>query len=61
VFVVAADSTTVAAASTAIDQLKAAEAKILGVVLNRADLEHSAYYYWPYQQSQYSQYYAAQS
>jgi capsular exopolysaccharide synthesis family protein len=60
-FVVAADSTTVAAATAAIDQLKAAEAKILGVVLNRADLEHSAYYYWPYHQSQYSQYYAAQS
>jgi succinoglycan biosynthesis transport protein ExoP len=60
-FVVAADSTTVASASAAIDQLKAAEAKILGVVLNRADLEHSAYYYWPYHQSQYSQYYATQS
>jgi capsular exopolysaccharide synthesis family protein len=59
-FVVAADSTTVAAAAAAIDQLKAAEAKILGVVLNRADLEHSAYYYWPYHQSQYSQYYATQ-
>jgi succinoglycan biosynthesis transport protein ExoP len=60
-FVVAADSTTVASASAALDQLRAAEAKILGVVLNRADLEHSAYYYWPYHQSQYSQYYAAQS
>jgi capsular exopolysaccharide synthesis family protein len=60
-FVVAADSTTVASAGAAIDQLKAAEAKILGVVLNRADLEHSPYYYWPYHQSQYSQYYATQS
>jgi polysaccharide biosynthesis transport protein len=57
-FVVAADSTTAAAATAAIDQLKAVEAKILGVVLNRADLEHSGYYYWPYHQANYSQYYA---
>jgi capsular exopolysaccharide synthesis family protein len=57
--VVAADSTTIAAAAAAIDQLKAAEAKIVGAVLNRADLEHSAYYYWPYHQAQYAKYYAA--
>jgi polysaccharide biosynthesis transport protein len=57
-FVVAAGSTTVAAASAAIDQLKAADAKIAGVILNRVDLEKSAYYYWPYHQTQYSAYYA---
>jgi len=56
-FVVAADSTTVGAASAAIDQLKAAGARIAGVALNRADLENSAYYYWPYHHSQYSAYY----
>ena len=56
-FVVTADSTSVGAAASAIDQLKAAGAKIVGVVLNRADLEHSAYYYWPYDQARYAAYY----
>jgi polysaccharide biosynthesis transport protein len=60
-FVVAADSTPVGAAMPAIDQLKAAGATIAGVVLNRADIERSGYYYWPYHQKQYSGYYAASS
>jgi len=60
-FVVAADSTSVGAAASAINQLKAADAKIVGVVLNRADLEHSAYYYWPYHQAQYGAYYTART
>ncbi len=60
-FVVAADLTTAAAASAAVDQLKAADAKIAGAILNRADLEKSAYYYWPYHQTQYSAYYASRA
>jgi succinoglycan biosynthesis transport protein ExoP len=58
-FVVAADRTTAAAASAAIDQLKATGARISGVILNRADLEKSAYYYYPYHQTQYAAYYAS--
>jgi Mrp family chromosome partitioning ATPase len=58
-FVVAADSTTVGAANAAIEQLRAAGAQIAGVVLNRADLDKSAYYYWPYHQNQYSAYYVS--
>jgi succinoglycan biosynthesis transport protein ExoP len=50
--VVAAGSTKLAAASAAIDQLTAAGATIGGVILNRADLERSAYYYGPYHQTQ---------
>jgi Mrp family chromosome partitioning ATPase len=58
---VAADSTSVGAAASAIDQLRAVDAKIVGVVLNRADLERSAYYYWPYHQAQYGAYYTART
>lgn len=60
-FVVTADSTSVGAAGSAIDQLKAADAKIVGVVLNRADLEKSAYYYYPYHQTQYAAYYVSRA
>jgi capsular exopolysaccharide synthesis family protein len=55
--VVAASSTTVAAGSTAIDQLKASGARIAGAVLNRADMERSAYYYSPYYHSTNAVYY----
>ncbi len=56
IFVVAAGSTPAGAALAALRQLDSAGAKVLGVVLNRVDLERSAYYYGPYAQTTYAAY-----
>ena len=41
-----------------IEQLEAAGVPIMGAILNRVDLEHSAYYYAPYYSGEYSDYYS---
>ena len=57
-FVTAADVTNRPAAVRAMEQLAAAKAKLLGAVLNRADLERNAYFYSPYYRSEYRDYYS---
>jgi capsular exopolysaccharide synthesis family protein len=58
ILVVSADSTPMAAARATIEQLQAARIPIVGAILNRVDLEHSGYYYAPYYQGDYADYYA---
>jgi succinoglycan biosynthesis transport protein ExoP len=57
VFVVGAEMTSHHAARRAIEQLEQANAKFVGAVLNRVDLEHNAYYYSQYYRREYAQYY----
>ena len=47
-FVTAADVTNRPAAVRAMEQLAAAKAKLIGAVLNRADVARNAYFYAPY-------------
>jgi capsular exopolysaccharide synthesis family protein len=60
-FVIGAEMTSRHAARRALDQLESAQAKFVGAVLNRVDLEHNAYYYSQYYRREYSNYYANQS
>ena len=46
-FVVGADMTSRHAAQRAVEQLDRSHARFVGVVLNRVDLKHNAYYYAP--------------
>jgi succinoglycan biosynthesis transport protein ExoP len=57
-FVVGADMPARAAAQAALEQLRAARARLVGAVLNRVDLEHQAYYYAPYYRREYTRYYS---
>src|SRR5262245_30962130 len=57
VFVVGAEMTSHHAARRALDQLEQANAKFVGAVLNRVDLEKNAYYYSQYYRREYTQYY----
>lgn len=59
VLVAAADVTPLQAARAVIEQLAGAHARILGVVLNRVDLDKHAYYYARYHQQDYKAYYSA--
>jgi capsular exopolysaccharide synthesis family protein len=54
VFVVGAEMIPRRNAQYAIDQLTQAHAKIIGVVLNRAEVERHAYYYAPYERKEYA-------
>ena len=45
------------AAKTAVDQLQQVQARFVGAVLNRVDLERNAYYYSQYYRREYSDYY----
>ena len=56
-FVTAADVTNRPAAVRAIEQLAAAQANLIGAVLNRADVERNAYFYAPYYRNEYQNYY----
>ena len=56
-FVVGAEMTSRHAAKRAVDQLEQAQARFVGAVLNRVDLEHNAYYYSQYYRREYSDYY----
>jgi capsular exopolysaccharide synthesis family protein len=57
-FVVGAEMTSRHVAQRALEQLEQARAKFIGVVLNRVDLTHNAYYYSEYYRREYSDYYA---
>jgi capsular exopolysaccharide synthesis family protein len=60
-FVVGAEMTSRHAARRAIDQLENVQAKLVGAVLNRVDLERNAYYYSQFYRREYTQYYAESS
>jgi succinoglycan biosynthesis transport protein ExoP len=56
-FVVGAEMTSRHAAQRAVEQLLNTQAKFVGAVLNRVDLQHNAYYYSQYYRRSYSEYY----
>jgi capsular exopolysaccharide synthesis family protein len=58
VFVIGSEMTTRPSAATAIDQLVAAKARIVGAVLNRVNVKRHAYYYAPYYRKEYSKYHS---
>jgi Mrp family chromosome partitioning ATPase len=55
--VVGADQTTRQTAKAAIEQLQSIGARIIGAVLNRADVQRNPYYYSAYYRKEYSRYY----
>jgi capsular exopolysaccharide synthesis family protein len=57
VFVVGSDKTSRQAARTAVEQLDATNARIIGSVLNRVNLARHQYYYSSYYRKEYSKYY----
>jgi capsular exopolysaccharide synthesis family protein len=59
VFVVGSEMTTRPSAATAIEQLTAAKARMVGAVLNRVNVRRHAYYYAPYYHKEYSKYHSA--
>jgi len=59
VLVVSAESTARHAALRAADQIRSVNGKVLGVILNRVDLQRNAYYYGHYYGEYYRTYYAA--
>jgi capsular exopolysaccharide synthesis family protein len=61
VFVIGAEMTSRHAAKRALDQLEQANARFVGAVLNRVDLQRNAYYYSQYYRREYTQYYAKTS
>lgn len=56
-FVVGSEMTPRQNAAAAIEQLKGASAKFVGVVLNRVHIERHSYYYSPYYRKEYGKYY----
>jgi polysaccharide biosynthesis transport protein len=60
-FVIGAEMTSRHAAKRALEQLEHAEARFVGAVLNRVDLQRNAYYYSQYYRREYTQYYAKSS
>lgn len=56
-FVVGAEMTSRHAASRALDQLEQVNARFVGAVLNRVDLDRNPYYYSQYYRREYAQYY----
>ena len=59
VFVVGADKTSRHAARAAVEQLDAANAHIVGSVLNRVDLVRNPHYYSSYYRKEYAKYYVS--
>jgi capsular exopolysaccharide synthesis family protein len=57
VFVVGSEMTSRATASTALEQLATAKARIIGAVLNRVDVGRHSYYYATYYRKEYAKYY----
>src|SRR5690606_25963144 len=57
-FVVGAEMTSRHAAQRALDQLERANARSVGAVLNRVDLERNPYYYSQYYRREYADYYS---
>jgi len=58
-FVVGAEMTSRHVAQRALDQLEHVQAKFVGAVLNRVDLQRNSYYYSQYYRREYSRYYAS--
>jgi receptor protein-tyrosine kinase len=58
-FVTTAEHTRMEAAETALAELNAAGARLIGAVLNRAPLTREAYYYGRYYRSEYADYYTS--
>jgi polysaccharide biosynthesis transport protein len=56
-FVVGSEMTSRRVVQRAVEQLALSQAKFLGAVLNRVDLEHHSYYYSGYYRSEYGGYY----
>ena len=56
-FVVGSEMTSRRIAQRAVEQLEMGQARFLGAVLNRVDLEHNAYYYSRYYRADYGSYY----
>jgi len=56
-FVVGSEMTSRRVAQRAVEQLELGQAKFLGTVLNRVDLEHNSYYYSRYYRPEYGGYY----
>lgn len=61
VFVVGADQTARQAARNGVEQLEAANAHLIGSVLNRANVHSNPHYYSSYYRKEYSRYYEARS
>lgn len=57
IFVVGSEMIAVSAAKTALSQLHAAKAKLIGGILNRVDIERNSYYYADYYRKEYGEYY----
>jgi capsular exopolysaccharide synthesis family protein len=57
VFVVGAEMTARHAAQSALEQLESANARIIGAILNRVDVQRNSYYYSQYYQREYLDYY----
>jgi Mrp family chromosome partitioning ATPase len=60
-FVVGSEMTSRRIAQRAVEQLEMGQARFLGAVLNRVDLEHNAYYYSRYYRADYGGYYGPSS
>ena len=59
VFVVRADHTSKHAVRAAVEQLEAANANLVGSVLNSVDLVRNPYYYSAYYRKDYARYYVS--
>ncbi|MCC7043665.1 MAG: polysaccharide biosynthesis tyrosine autokinase [Acidobacteria bacterium] len=57
IFVVGAEMTPRQSAAAAVEQLRGANAKFIGAVLNRVNLQRHSYYYSPYYRKSYGKYY----
>lgn len=60
-FVVGSEMTSHPNARRAVEQLKTAQGRVVGAVLNRVDLERNAYYYSQYYRKEYTSYYTKTS
>jgi Mrp family chromosome partitioning ATPase len=58
-FVIGSEQTTVPAALNALEQLEAANARFVGAVLNRVELERNSFFYSDYYRPEYQKYYMA--
>ena len=59
IFVVAAEKTSRHAAKTALKRLGTGRARVVGAVLNSADVDRNPYYYSHYYRREYSEYYGS--
>lgn len=57
IFVVGAEMTPRQTAATAVEQLRSANARFIGAVLNRVNIQRHSYYYSPYYRKEYGKYY----